>query len=91
MAYYLEKDITPEVGLTLKEFNNLNLNNLDVHTVKRIGNNVHITIVASDEEIQHNIKMVNKAEEIKYLAAEGWEGELFKRVVTATKPNHEYN
>lgn len=87
MAHYLEKDIAAEVGLTSKDFYNLNLNRLDINTVKRIGNQVRITIVASDEEIQHNIKIAKKAEEAKYLAAEGWEGMLFKSTVTETKAN----
>ena len=87
MAHYLEKNISAEVGLTSKDIYNLNLNKLDVHLVKRIGNQVHITIVASDEEIQHNIKIAKKADEVKYLAAEGWEGQLFNSTATETKAN----
>ncbi len=91
MRHNLKKDIAPEVGLTLKDICNINLNDLGIHAVKRIDNQVHITIVVSDEEIQHHNNLASKAADAKYIAQEGWEGNLFRITGAEVKSKQEYN
>jgi hypothetical protein len=52
MAKHIENDIAPEVGLTLEELYNIDLNEIEVRKVTRIRNRVHITLVASDKKLK---------------------------------------